>query len=496
VYRRPLTQDPATLDPARIADIYGRTVAQQVFDGLVQFDQTLTIAPALAQFWKASRDGLTWTFLLRRGVRFHHGREMTADDVVFSFTRLLDPRIQSGAANLFAGIRGARDFREGRASQVAGLTALDRYTVQVVLEESVAPFVAVTGVGHAKIVPRDVVEQQGAAFGRHPVGTGPFRFVRWVPGKEIVLAANADYHEGRAAVPGVVYRIFKGQDGIYDEFKKGHLEDAHVPTQNYHQVIADPSHRYVKRTMFNVRFYGFNTRVKPLDDVRVRQAVIHAIDREAIVRDIFLGRFVPARGVLPPGSLGFNPGLRSYGFDPDRARALLAQAGYPGGAGLAALPIWSGAREARILREHDLIKQNLAAIGIRAEFHYLTDWPAFSRMLAERPPAMFAYAWYADLPDPDNFLYTLFHSRSARNFFGYRNPAVDEVLARARAEQDLQRRVALYRRAEQLIVDDAPVVPVWHYTYERLFQPYVRSIEVNGLGDPYIPLRKIRLDGP
>src|SRR2546425_11333972 len=136
VYRRPLGSDPATLDPARIRDIYGLSVAQQLFDGLVQFDQTLTITPALAQFWKASRDGLTWTFRLRRGVKFHHGREVTADDVVYSLTRILDPKVKSGSADLFASIRGAQEFREGKAKQVSGLTALDSHTVQVVLNEA------------------------------------------------------------------------------------------------------------------------------------------------------------------------------------------------------------------------------------------------------------------------------------------------------------------------------------------------------------------------
>ncbi|MBI2156449.1 MAG: hypothetical protein HYU26_06025, partial [Candidatus Rokubacteria bacterium] len=165
VYRRPLGHDPQTLDPARISDVYSRSVSQQIFDGLVQFDQTLTTVPALAEFWRASRDGLTWTFQLRKGVKFHHGREVTADDVVFSFTRILDPRTRSGAADLFSPVKGAREYREGRARTVAGLAALDRHTVQVTLTEALAPFAAVLAVGHAKIVPREIVEKLGEAFG-------------------------------------------------------------------------------------------------------------------------------------------------------------------------------------------------------------------------------------------------------------------------------------------------------------------------------------------
>lgn len=495
-YRRPLGHDPQGLDPARISDIYSLSVSQQIFDGLVQFDQTLTIAPALAEFWKSSRDGLTWIFRLRKGLKFHHGREVTADDVVYSFTRILDPRTRSGGADLFAAVAGAKAFREGRASHVAGLTALDRTTVQVVLTEAQIPFVSVLAAGHAKIVPRDVVERDPEGFGRHPVGTGPFRFVRWERGREIVLAANPDYFDGAPRLKGVVYRIYPGElwESIYEDFRKGKLEDSPLPTRDYRAIVAARDHVYVRRPMISVRFYGFNTTIKPLDDRRVRQAIVHAINREAVIEEAFHGRFVPARGILPPGTQGFNPGLKGYAYDPERARALLREAGYPEGRGLPPIALWSSVKLEALDREFEMVKRDLAAVGIRLEVHYQTDWPAFSKALTERRLPAFLYAWYADVPDPDNFLAKLFHSKSPRNFFAYTNPTVDEVLARARHEADPLQRIEHYRRAEQLILADAPLVPFYHHTYERLFQPYVRSVEVNGLGDPYIPLRKIWLD--
>ena len=163
------------------------------------FDQTLTITPALAEFWRASRDGLTWTFTLRKGVKFHHGREVTADDVVFSLTRLLDPRVKSaGRRPVQRRSRAPPEFRDGRAKRVSGLTALDRYTVQVVLDEAPAPFVSSLAVGHAKIVPRDLVERRAMRSASARSAPGPFRFVRWERGKEIVLAANREYFDGRA----------------------------------------------------------------------------------------------------------------------------------------------------------------------------------------------------------------------------------------------------------------------------------------------------------
>jgi oligopeptide transport system substrate-binding protein len=497
IYRRPLGQEPETLDPARIWDIYSRSVSQQIFDGLVQFDQTLAIRPALAEFWRASRDGLTWTFDLRKNVKFHHGRELTADDVVYSLTRLLDPRTRSGAAGLFLNVRGALDFREGRAKTVSGLVALDRHVVQVTLSQAHAPFVALVAVGHAKIVPRDLAEAQGEAFGLKPVGTGPFKLLGWERGKEIVLVANPDYFDGPPKLARLTYRIFPGdqRDVMHDQFLKGHLEDTPVPSRADRRALAaSDSHIYVKRPMISVRFYGFNTRLRPLNDRRVRQAIVHAIDREAIIQTVHSGQYTLAHGVLPPGTLGFNPRLAGYAYDPARARELLGEAGYPGGRGLPMLGIWSSVTRADVVRELDHVKKSLATVGIAAEIHYHANWSSFSKMVEEGKLPVFLWAWYADVPDPDDFLTKLFHSRSSRNVFGYANPEVDGLVASAGSATDVQRRVELYRRAEQAILDDAPIVPVFHHTYERLFQPYVRSVEVNGLGDPYIPFRKIWLE--
>jgi len=496
-YRRPLGNDPGTLDPARISDIYSLSVTHQIFDGLVRFDHTLTISPALAQYWRASRDGLTWTFNLRKGAKFHHGREVTAEDVVYSLTRILDPKTKSGVADLFTTIKGAREFRNGRTRAVTGLSALDRHTVQVVLNEALIPFVSVLAVGHAAIVPKDLVEQHGEAFGAQPVGTGPFKFVRWEGGKEIVLAANTDSFDGPPRLARLVYRIFPGEpsDLICREFQQGRLEESPVPPQCRNKA-GDPRYQYVRRPTFSVRFYGLNTRVKPLGDARVRQAIAHALDRETVLQEIFLGRHQPARGILPPGLPGYNPQLKAPAFSPTRARELLRQAGFPEGRGLPAISLWSGAKGERIEKELATVRRQLAAVGIPVEIHYQTDWPAFSRQLAEGRFPMFVYAWYADVPDADNFLFKLFYSQSPRNVTGYANPVVDDLLLQARRERDLTRRIEAYRRAEQIIVDEAPVVPAWHYTYERLFQSYVRNVEVNGLGDAYLPLRKMWLEAP
>ncbi|MBI4640351.1 MAG: hypothetical protein HY731_06635, partial [Candidatus Tectomicrobia bacterium] len=171
VYRRPLENDPSTLDPALMMNIYAYTISQQIFDGLVQFDGDLNVIPAIADFWEGSRDGRTWTFQLKKGVKFHNGREVTAQDFVYSFTRLLDPKVKSPIANLLSDIKGARNFLKGEVEQVDGLKALEKYTLQIELEEPFAPFLSILAMANVKVVPKETVEN---GIQTRPVGTGPF----------------------------------------------------------------------------------------------------------------------------------------------------------------------------------------------------------------------------------------------------------------------------------------------------------------------------------
>jgi oligopeptide transport system substrate-binding protein len=493
-YRKFLLQEPLTLDPAFLTDVYATSLAQQLFDGLVQFDADLNVVPSIAKFWEASHDGLVWTFHLRQGVKFHHGREVNAEDFVYTFTRLLHPRTASPRSWLLERVQGAKQFLASAAEGVEGLQALDAYTLQITLSQPYAPFISILGMAQTKVLPREEVERLGADFGHQPVGTGAFRFVKWVAGEEIILEANEAYYEGRPFLDQLHYRINTNRQAALDEFERGTLEDAVLLTHQQVSLSTDPRFKFFRKPLLATLFLLLETRYEPLSNPKVRQAINYAINRETI-NNIRQNRFVQARGILPLGMPGYNPDLVGYAYDLSRARQLLADAGYPEGKDLPPLELWTSTTSDTALQEHEGIKQDLERLGLKVELLTAEDWKHYNTaVLGKRPGAMYRYVWYADFPDPDTFLFTLFHSQSPGNYANYSNPAVDRLLEQARSEGDYLKRIQLYRQAEKRIMEDAPVVNLVYYTFETLFQPYVQGIALNALGERYIPMKKIWLD--
>ena len=497
-FRRMLGANPITLDPALVTDLYGRAIVNQVFDGLVQFDANLKPIPALAEFWEASRDGRTWTFALRQGVKFHNGREVTAQDVVYSFMRLLDSTKPLPVAELFQHIEGAKEFRAGKTPSVRGLQARDRYTFHMVLEEPLAPFLTVLGFANTAVVPQEEVEKPRGDFGHAPVGTGPFKFVRWQPNQEIVLAANDHYYEGRPFLDAVVFKIMVGAklEETFAEFLKGNLEETVIPSGQLEEVRVNPHYRqyqHVRKPTLSLLYLGFNTQMKPFDDRRVRQAFNYAVNKEVIVREIARLGHVPAVGALPPWLPGYDPDLQGYDYNPAKARELLAAAGYPNGTGFPVVQLWSNQQAESTKAELAAYQRYLADIGVQVEIHFAPDWRAFRARLEQGILPMFRLVWLADIPDPDNVLFPLLHSASPTNRTFYRNPRVDQLLEQARQELDEAQRITLYREVERIVLHDAPWI-TQHYTIlEYLYQPYVQGVEVSLLGKRDIPLHKIWL---
>jgi peptide/nickel transport system substrate-binding protein/oligopeptide transport system substrate-binding protein len=498
VYRRPLANEPVSLDPAHTTNVYANTVVNQLFDGLVQFDSHLNPIPAIAGFWEASLDGLTWTFSLRKEVKFHNGREVTADDFVYSFTRLLDPVVKSPVADLFKYIRGAEAFQEGKTPKVEGLQALDRYTLQISLYKSYAPFLSILAMVNAKVVPREEVEGRGEQFAIQPVGSGPFRFQRWEPKRQIVIQAYDNYYEGRPFLDQIVFemRVDKGLEEGFSRFLRGELEESVVPSTKAEEIQNNPLYRsytYLTKPTLHLLYIGFNLRQEPFTNRKVRQAFNYAVNKDAIVQEIRKRTSITAKGLLPPGMPGYDPDLVSYYYNPRRAEQLLAEAGYPGGQGLPALDLWYSSNETSAPQELEAYREALAALGVTINIRKADNWPILEKLLEEGKPAMFRLGWHSDIPDPDNFLFPLLFSQSKTNRTFYRNAQVDQFLDEARREIDYAQRIKIYRDVEKLVLQDAPWISQHHHVFESLYQPYVQGIEINALGAHYIPMKKVWL---
>jgi peptide/nickel transport system substrate-binding protein/oligopeptide transport system substrate-binding protein len=491
-YRKPLDFSPKTLDPALSIDMYAVTIIQQLFDGLVQFDKDLNIIPAIAKSWKISADGLTYTFYLREGATFHNGREVTSKDFVYSFTRIIDPKTKSPAANFLDRVLGFKQFQEGKTHHVRGLRSTGKYMFEVKLSEPYSPLLSILGMNKFKVLPKEEVEKSGADFGKYPVGTGPFKFVSMKEGEEIVLEANPHYFEGRPYLDKIIFKIFQGApwEANFENFVEGKLEETKVPFKDPRR-LKDFS--IVRKPMLSLRFYGMQVKTKPFDNKKVRQAINLTINKEQIDKEAFQGMDHITDRILPLGMPGSSPVKIPYPYNPKRARELLSEAGHPGGKGIPPLQFWCAQKAAVAQKELEVVKSNLADVGISLQVYTETNWKKFEETMASYKTPMFRYAWYADFPDPDNFLGILFHSKSKYNYMAYHNPKVDRLLDRARVERDYLKRMGMYRRVEEIVLEDAPIVPTINHIFQQAYQPYVRGVEVNALGGPYIPMKKIWL---
>ena len=498
-FRIPLSAEPTTLDPALFSDIYAVQVANNLYDGLVQLDQNLNILPAIAKRWKISRDHRTYTFMLREDVKFHNGRKVTAEDFVYSFSRILDPSLKSPVASYFLSIEGAQEFQDNTAGTVSGLRAVAPDQLEIKLAQPFAPFLSILAMINAKVVPQESI---GADFGKHPVGTGPFRFSRWQTGENIVLEANPDYFHDRPYLDQINFRVYSNIDWeqIYADFQNGELDQAFIPSGQYDRIVgqasasADRPYTVLNKLGLNLVYVGMNQTVKPFDDVRIRQAINYAVDTVAIVQDIAKRGTTPTKGILPPGVAGYDPNLVGYTYDPQRARGLLEEAGYPEGQGFPAFELWTVSKSDSVHRELEAYQRYLAEVGLQVEIKIAENWQAFVEAINTQRAALFYAAWYADYPDPDNFLYPLTHSQSKTNRMRFADAQVDRLLDQARVETDYLKRSQLYQLIEQQVLAGAPMIPQHINSNSYLIRPWVKGVALSQLGMIYFPLRHLWLE--
>jgi len=472
--------DPITLDPALATDVGSGTYIVEIFSGLVTFDRELRLSPDLAERWEVSGDGRTYTFFLRRGVLFSDGsRPVTAQDVKFSLERALDRRTGSTVALSYLGdIVGAREFARGQANEVTGIRVVDDYTLQITIDAPKTYFLAKLTYPVAFVVKREQVEANPRGWTRQPIGTGPFRLREWRLGERIVLEPNPHYYlEPRPSVSRVTLLLAGGSPLTMYENDEVDVAPVGLPDIDRVRNPSDPLNREFHQVDELATFYlGFNTSRPPFNDVRLRQALAMAIDKNVLSSVVLRDLATPARGILPPGMPGYNPDFAGLPFDLTRARQLLAEAGGPSRlSGVTLLASGVGGTPGPALEAVQAMwEQNL---GVRIDVR-LVEFATFLQEVDAGRFDMFSLGWIADYVDPENFLDVLFHSESTNNHTRYANPEVDRLLEQARSETDQQTRYRIYQRVEEIIVQDAPWIPLLHPKTSYVVKPYVQGFFV------------------
>ena len=465
--------DPVSLDPARAPDVpSGRAVAY-LFDGLTRFSPAGAVEPALATRWEVSPDGLSYTFHLRAGVRFHDGSPLLARHVVQSFRRVLDTATKAGTVWPLYPINGARSMADGKGTTL-GVAATDDTTVVITLEEPLAIFPKLLAMPVASIVPDNV----GADFSEKPVGTGPWRLVEWKHDDYLKFAKNSTYFGGAPAIDTLIARIIPEPSTAVAEFEAGTVDLLYVPedqTRDWEDT-DDKKGRLVSAPALRLWYMGVNTTRGPLKDVRVRQAIAQALDVPTLLSQLLAGRGTVAAGVIPPSLAGADASRKPYAYDTVAARRLLTEAGYPNGVDL---ELWSS-QTTPWPRLAQSIQAYLGAVGIRLKL-VQRDAPSMRAAARAGQTDLVVKDWYADYPDAENFLYPLLHSANTGaggNVSFFSNPDFDRLVSASRRESDDAKRTALYKSADSLAYAQVGMVPLFFYNEVYAVQPWISGFEV------------------
>jgi len=499
--------DPPRLDPATASDSVSNRNLYLMFDTLVENDiDGKGLLPRLAESWEGSEEGRVWT--LRKGARFHAtnrgsptgngGREVRAADWKYSFERLV--KVGSPRAYFIDMVKGYRDFTDGKTSEWSGIRVIDDHTLQFELEYSFAPFVSILAYPCFAVVPREDAEKAGVNFNFGPVGSGPFLLDHWEHDQKVVYKRNPDYwrrDDGGRPLPyldGVEIIVIPDNTIAYGEFRKGNIDVLpDVPDEFYTDVKERFGNLFQERPLLGVYYIGFNYAKPPFKDNRtLRKALNYAVDRKAMSDFLLEGRYAPAPGVLPPGMPGYDPDLKGYDFDPGLARKMLAEAGAAEGFSVE-LNIDNNPRHRTVAEG---LQGLLAEFGIDLRVNVL-DWGVHLDLADRGETQMYRMGWIVDYADPDNFLYVLFHSDNfgpKGNYSYYKNEKVDGLLTEARIETDYDRRMALYREAERIIVDDAPWMFLFYYTTSLVGGEHVRNLRLPAFGHYSTPLEIAWID--
>jgi peptide/nickel transport system substrate-binding protein len=447
--------DASTLLPPLASDAASFGVISLIYNGLVKYDGDLNLVGDLAKSWDISPDGLTITFHLRKGVKWHDGAPFTAKDALFTYQVMVDPKTPTAYS--------------GDYLQVKKAEAVDDYTFRVTYPQ---PFAPALGSWALNMLPRHLLERRDitkSPLGRHPIGTGPYIFKEWKAGQLIALAYNPNYFEGRVYLNGYLFRVVPDLATMFLELKAGNLDRMGLtPLQYTRQTEYPKFHRLYEKYRympFSYIYLGYNLNDARFADRRVRQALTHAINKAEIIEGVLMGLGEEATGPYKPGTWYYNPKVPRFPYDPARAKALLAEAGWrPNAEGILVKDgrpfkftiLTNQGNDIRV-RTAEIIQRRLRQIGILVKIRTV-EWAAFLKEFIEKGRfEAVLLGWNTGL-DPDQ--YDIWNSTKTKpgelNFIGYKNPEVDKLLARGRHTFDREKRRRAYFRFQEILAEDQP----------------------------------------
>jgi peptide/nickel transport system substrate-binding protein len=491
--------DYKSLDPTQLSDTNTLQVLRLMYQSLLDCDDDMNLVPWLAaRLPEVSADKRVYTFEVKRGVRFANGRELTADDFVYAVERAFDPITRSTGTGFLRNLRGAEAFQKAREEDAAregpdrgkrlteptrleGVRVLgDPYTLQFELDHPDLAFPWVTTLPFTYPIPHEEVERHGADFYRHPCGTGPFVLQEWQRGLRLRFAHNPHFGGPRPAGLGAV-EILIGYDWLTQTmmFERGELDLLNVPPADFVRLTNDPRWGPQFRTglMPSTDFLVMNCELKPFDDVRVRRAVCHAVNRERTMRVVH-DMYLPANSFLPPGVFGHDPDRPGYAYDPDRARRLLAEAGYPDGF---SVELWYPTDAAVWVTMVLAIQQDLKKVNIDVRLKEMAIEVFYAAVGRRRNVPFSICGWTADYPDAGDFLGNLCEGGKkltddqCNNMAFYDDPDVTRWIQDAAVAADAKERLALYRKTEDRIMRDVPYCVLCHEKANYMCQPRVKN---------------------
>ena len=467
--------DLQSVDPAICFDSESMLLTRLIFQGLVDFDEQSKIVPKQAIDWNVSADRKTYTFHLRPGVRFANGREVEASDYVYSLQRIIGPGTESPGESYFNGIAGAGDFHDKKTNSVSGLRAPAKHTLEIELSEPDFAFEFKMAMTFACAVPREAIEEQGNQFWPHAFGSGPYRIIQWTRGIRMELERSAAVNQNDEGYFDGVDVMMGGDRTLHSMMlDRGELDVVYfAPIPDIVRRTHNPLSKEVVHTIdqASTGFLYLNTELPPFNTLKVRQAINHAIDKQRLVT-FTAHTAVAARSILPPLMLGFNPEQRGLEFDPAKSKQLLRNAGFPDGL---SFELWYSDDDPRMVMA---MESDLRAVGITAKLKKV-NFPALLTAMQTRRAVPCAFSgWGQDYPDPSNFLDVLFNGTSIQDFGGnngayYNNPEVNRLLAEAGRITVPSERYRRYQHIENLILQDAPVVPLVHAALPVLISPRI-----------------------